>query len=165
VNAVSFNILFAVFYCSFHFMFWFDTRKKCFSYCWKFEVIGVFKGDWLMLEQRIWEQNFKCIFATLELILYSLYWRVSLSKHRKDQEYCKEGLRLLTSLAAQFGRREAMDNEDMKEARVLSLHLLRAFWYVIDTLLNLYGFMKELSITSNSHFRRLKFSPGGKSPL
>jgi hypothetical protein len=59
--------------------------------------------------------------------------RISISKYRKDQEYCKEGLRLLTLLATQFGRREAMNDEDMKDARGRSLHLLKAFWYVIHS--------------------------------
>ncbi|CAB3982970.1 serine- kinase ATM [Paramuricea clavata] len=53
---------------------------------------------------------------------------ISISKYRKDQEYCKEGLRLLTLLATQCGRREAMNDEDMKDAQVRSLHLLKAFW-------------------------------------
>lgn len=55
---------------------------------------------------------------------------MSLSKYRKDQEYCKEGLRLLTLLATQFGR-TGNSNEDMNEAQVRSLHLLKALWYFV----------------------------------
>ncbi|XP_028397504.1 serine-protein kinase ATM-like [Dendronephthya gigantea] len=53
--------------------------------------------------------------------------RTFISKHRKDQEYCKEGLSLLTLLATQFGRSEVRDEADMKDAQARSLHLLKAF--------------------------------------
>lgn len=57
--------------------------------------------------------------------------RVSISNYRKDQRYCKKGLRLLTLLASQFGRTEAKADEDKAEAMAQSLHLLKAFWQVI----------------------------------
>ena len=59
------------------------------------------------------------------------FFRTSISRYRKDQEYCKEGLRLLTLLASQFGRRQDVSDDDMNDAQSQSLHLLKAFWCVM----------------------------------
>ena len=55
-------------------------------------------------------------------------YRIFISKYRKDQKYCEEGLCLLTLLARQFERADARE-EDIKEAQQRSLHLLMAVWY------------------------------------
>ena len=51
---------------------------------------------------------------------------------RKDQKYCREGLRLMTVLAKQFSAERNEDGEDLKEAWELALLLLKAFWYVAN---------------------------------
>lgn len=50
---------------------------------------------------------------------------------------------MLTVLAKQFSM-ETIDQEDMKEARALALHLLKAFWYVKKNFLQCFKRLSEV---------------------
>ena len=55
---------------------------------------------------------------------------------------------MLTVLAKQFSM-ETIDQEDMKEARALALHLLKAFWYVKKNFLRGFQKFSKLPVGNN----------------
>ena len=72
--------------------------------------------------------NIAATYVTWSIInaIFSLC-RQAMSKYRKDQKVCCQGLKLLMELTRHLSNQESPDS-DLQASREIAAHILKAFW-------------------------------------